>query len=305
MPELPEVETTVRGINKKVKGLTIEDVWTDYYSEFHLGKPNIKDREYFKKFRTSIIRKKIIKATRRAKNVLIHIEGGRTILVHMKMTGHLLYGKYEKTGAAWKATEAGPLRDDPYNRFIHAIFTLSDGKALALSDVRKFAKITLLQTDDVNTDPDLKNVGPEPLEPDFTFEAFSKQLLKRPHGKIKQILMDQTIIAGIGNIYSDEILWHGGVHPLEKPKDIPEKKKKLMYTAMKKVLEYSLAIGGDSDSDYRNIDGVRGDFQNRTSAYGREGEKCMRKKCKGKIVRLKVAGRSAHFCDMHQKLVEK
>ncbi|HEY4496446.1 MAG TPA: DNA-formamidopyrimidine glycosylase [Candidatus Paceibacterota bacterium] len=290
MPELPEVQTTVNGLNRYVRGLVIKDVWTDYYSEFHIGKPNIKNRKYFKKFRTVIIGAKILGASRRAKNILIGLSNDQTILVHMKLTGCLLYGTYNQ-----------PLTTDNKEKFIHVIFSLSNGKELALSDLRKFAKITLLDTNKIDIEPDLKNLGPEPLEKNFTWQKFRERLLKKPNGTIKQVLLDQTIVVGIGNIYSDEILWVNGVHPLTLIKNIQPKKFKLMCAAMKKILRYSLSIGGDSQSDYRNILGQRGNFQNKTRAYGHEGERCSKPKCQGIIKRIKIAGRSAHFCPVHQK----
>lgn len=283
MPELPEVQTTVNGLNRFVKGLMIKNVWTDYYSEFHLGKPNIKNQEYFKKFRVAVIDAKILGANRRAKNVLIELSNGKTILVHMKLTGYLFYGDCQQK-----------------NKFVHVIFSLSDGKCLALSDLRKFAKVTLVDTDKIETIPDLKNLGPEPLEKNFSWQKFQEQLLKKPRGKIKQVLMDQTIIAGIGNIYSDEMLWHAGIHPLQKVVRIPPVKIKKMYGAMRKILQHSIKIGGDSESDYRDILGQRGNFQNKTRAYGHEGECCSKPKCRGIIKRIKITGRSAHFCPVHQ-----
>ena len=289
MPELPEVQTTVNGLNRYVRGLVIKDVWTDYYSEFHVGKPNIKDKKFFRKFRVAVIGKKILSASRRGKNVLIHLSGEQTILVHMKLTGSLLYGTYKK------------ISNENKNKFIHVIFNLSNGKDLALSDLRKFAKVTLVDTDKLEKSPDLKNLGPEPLAPDFTWEKFKERLFKKPNGKIKRVLMDQTIIAGIGNIYSDEILWHISVHPLQKVEKIPPAKIKKMYGAMRKILRYSIKIGGDSESDYRNILGQRGRFKNKTRAYGREGEHCSKPNCRGIIKRIKIASRSAHFCPVHQK----
>lgn len=283
MPELPEVQTTVNGLNRFVKGLTIKDVWTDYYSEFHLGKPNIKDRKYFKKFRIAVVGAKILGATRRAKNILIGLDNGKTILVHMKLTGYLFYGDCQQK-----------------EKFVHIVWKLSNGKCLALSDLRKFAKVTLVDTDKLKIDSDLKNLGPEPLEKNFTWQKFKERLLKKPKMKIKQALMDQTIIAGIGNIYSDEMLWRASIHPLQKVAEIPQVKIKKMYTAMRKILQHSIKIGGDSESDYRNILGQRGNFQNETRAYGRDGENCSKPKCLGIIKRIKIAGRSAHFCPKHQ-----
>ena len=283
MPELPEVQTTVNGLNRFVKKLTIKDVWTDYYSEFHLGRPNIKNREYFKKFRTAVIGAKILGAHRRAKNILIRLSNGKTILIHMKLTGYLFYSDCQQK-----------------NKFVHVIFSLSDGKCLALSDLRKFAKVILIDTNKIETDSDLKNLGPEPLEKNFTCQKFQEQLLKKPNAKIKQVLMDQTIVAGIGNIYSDEILWATGIHPLQKVASITPAKIKKMYSVMREILRYSLSIGGDSESDYRNILGQRGNFQNKTRAYGHEGESCSKPKCRGIIKRIKPASRSARFCSVHQ-----
>lgn len=124
--------------------------------------------------------------------------------------------------------------------------------------------------------------------------------MRRPNGKIKQVLMDPSVIAGIGNIYSDEILWRAGVHPLSKPGKVPERNLRLMFSAMKRTLRRGIDFGGDSMSDYRNIKGERGEFQNHHEAYRRTGKKCSRDK--GIIKRLVVGGRSAHFCPVHQKL---
>ena len=307
MPELPEVQTTVNGLNKKVKGLKITDVWTDYGGIYHVGKDNIKDEVFFKKFKKKIIGQKILNATRRAKNILIHLSENQTILIHMKMTGHLMYGKYtfdKKVGkkGAWSANDEGPLKD-PFNKFLHFVITLSNKKQLVLSDTRKFAKVTLIETTDLNHSPHLKDIGPEIMTKDFNYSNFKDRLLKKPTGRIKNVLMDQSIIAGVGNIYSDEALWRSGIHPEEKIKNIPEAKLKLLFVETKKVLEKGIDFGGDSMSDYRNIDGERGEFQNHHMVYRRKGESCKKPGCKGKIIRKIVGGRSAHFCNTHQKLL--
>jgi len=313
MPELPEVETTVRGLNRRVRGLVIKDVWTDYYSEFYLGKPNIRNKKFFRAFRRRVVGRKILGARRRAKNILLGLSGGETILVHMKMTGHLLFGEYTEKEVAkneklktktWEPKNKTGFLGDPYNRFIHAVFTLSNGKHLALSDLRKFAKITVIKTKEVRSDPSLQNLGPEPLDPKFTAEKLAEQLARRPTGKIKQVLMDQSIVAGIGNIYSDEILWQIGVHPLSAAGSIGMKKIAAMHKAMKKILRYSISIGGDSESDYRDIDGKKGNYQNKAAAYAREGEPCRKRNCRGVIRRIKIGGRSAHFCPVHQKIFQ-
>lgn len=243
------------------------------------------------------------------------------------MTGHLLYGKYVKRNKKiagknteeWIAAEKGALRDDPLNKWIHFVIELSNGKCVALSDMRKFGKVTFIGTDKLHESIDLKGIGPEPIgdgrsiassknrasrDENFTFVAFKGQLLKKPNGKIKQVLMDQAVIAGIGNIYSDEMLWLSGIHPLSRPAKIPEKNLKELYTDMKKVLEKGIDLGGDSMSDYRNIHGVRGEFQNKHNVYRLTKERCKKKGCGGTIERIKVGGRSGHFCPKHQKLFD-
>jgi formamidopyrimidine-DNA glycosylase len=199
----------------------------------------------------------------------------------MKMTGHLLYNNRDK--------------------YVHVLFTLSNGKFLAFSDMRKFGKITLLDTKTAHDSKHLKNIGPEPLEKSFSLEKLKKQLNKKPNGKIKTVLMDQSVIAGIGNIYSDEILWRAGVHPERKVSKIKEKEIKLILRAIKEILFRSINFGGDSMSDYRNLSGGKGKFQLYHEAYRRTGEKCRKNGCKGIIKRKIINGRSAHFCDFHQK----
>lgn len=307
MPELPEVQTTANILNKQIKGLKILDVWTDYNSVFHKGKNNIKDKKYFSFFKDEIINKKIVGVERRAKNVLINVSGNlksqkenKTILVHMKMTGHLLYGNYKNIHGKWIPPSDG-LLSDPYNRFIHLVFVLSNKKCLILSDARKFAKVFVFETSKMLEIEDIKKLGPEPLEKCFTYKIFKEQLLKKPNGKIKTVLMDQTIISGIGNIYSDEVLWMSSVKPVARVKDIEENNLKLIYKNIIKVLNESIKVGGDSMSDYRNPFGERGGYQNIHKVYRRVGEKCKMKDCAGIIQRIKVGGRSAHFCDVHQK----
>jgi formamidopyrimidine-DNA glycosylase len=311
MPELPEVQTTVDGINRVSKGLIIQDVWTSYNSSYHAGKDNIKDIKYFSYFKKNVIGSSIISASRRAKNILIHLSNNHTVLVHMKMTGHMMYGKYKKLnkkdfqGELWRPKTSDPHLNDPFNRFIRLVFTFSNGNQLVLSDMRRFAKVTLIKTDDLAKSEHLRKTGPEPLEDSFDLKSFCERLSLRPNAPIKLTLMNPEIIAGIGNIYSDEILWRTGVHPLEKTKNVPQKLLSAMFKATKEILRKGIDFGGDSMSDYRNIDGKRGDFQNQHQAYQRKGLKCLKPKCGGEIIKLKIGGRSAHFCKKHQKLKNK
>ncbi len=289
MPELPEVQTTSSGLDKVLRNLTIKNVWTDYDSPYFYGSDTIKDPKYFRYFKKTIIESEILNVTRRAKNVLVHLSNGFTILIHMKMTGHVMYGDYNKK--------------DPYNRFIHVIFTLSNGKTMELCDSRKFAKVTLVKTDSMYETIHLKGVGPEPLEKEFTFNIFKNQLYKKPEAKIKTLLLNQEIVAGIGNIYSDESLWRAGIHPESIVSSIKDKQLKELYDAIRSTLLKGIDFGGDSMSDYRNIDGNRGKFQEQHRAYRKTGSPCSKKDCKGKIVRIVVAGRGTHLCNIHQKKV--
>ena len=284
MPELPEVQTTVNGLNRTIRGRKIVEIKSSYKSSYYAGKDEIKNPKFFTIFKKRVLNQKILKVERRAKNILIHLQNGETILVHMKMTGYFHHN---------------PQSQVP---FLRLNFTLDDGKELAFSDLRKFAKVTVHKSHNIHESAHLKDLGPEPLENSFKLEAFSLQLLKKPQGKIKTVLMDPSVVAGIGNIYSDEILWRAGVHPMSVVRKIPKANLKLMFRAMKETLKKGIDFGGDSMSDYKNIDGEKGHFQDHHRAYRLTGRKCLKKGCSGTITRLAVGGRSAHFCNKHQRL---
>ena len=281
MPELPEVETTVRGLRKETLGLKILDVWTDLNTKDKRKVDTISNPRYFLYFKKEITGKKIISVERRAKNILINLSGSKTILVHMKMTGFLFYGK------------------NPKIKFAHVVFTLSNKKSLVFSDMRKFGKITLFDTK-TSFNRHLNNLGPEPLDKKFDLKKFKERILKKPNGKIKTVLIDQSVVAGIGNIYSDEILWRASVNPNRKVESLKEKELKLIFLAIKELLKKGINFGGDSMSDYRNIYGLPGKFQLHHMAYRRTGEKCKKKGCSGVIMREIINNRSAHFCSKHQ-----
>jgi len=218
----------------------------------------------------------------------------------------LIFGKYNfyKKENKW-APDKNERKElhDPYNRFIHFVFSFSNNpNKLVFCDTRKFGKITIFETNKLkDLDHELNKLGPEPLDNDFTFKKF-ENTIRSKNGKIKTILMDQSIISGIGNIYSDEMLWLSNIHPESIPIKIPEKDLKLLYISMKKVLLKGIKFGGDSTSDYRNIDGARGKFQGKHNVYKKKNEKCGKYGCRGVIIRKVVNGRSAHFCNLHQKV---
>ena len=173
---------------------------------------------------------------------------------------------------------------------------------MAFCDSRKFGKITLVKTADIHTNKHTKDLGPEIFEKSFTAQKFSDQLLTKPNGKIKTVLMDQSVLAGVGNIYSDEALWLAGIHPNSIPQKLPQKDLKNLFVATKEVLSKGIDFGGDSMSDYRRIDGTPGKFHHTHNAYHLTGKKCGKRGCKGVIIKAVIGGRSAHFCNQHQKL---
>ena len=290
MPELPEVETTVRQLRSKIVGRVFVGVWSDWQK-------TIKKPKSFEQFKKDLKGKRVKDVRRRAKNVLIDLSGNKTLLVHQKMTGHLLVGKWTFRAGKW-APPKGPLQDK-YNGYIHLMFTFKDGKMMGLSDLRKFAKVELWDTDELKKSKDMQGLGPEPLEKSFTFDKFKKVLAGQKR-KIKQVLMDPYVIAGIGNIYSDEILFQAKVNPLKKTDDLSEKEMRAIFSAAKKILPFAVKLKGESFSDYRTPSGEKGDYDDERKVYRRTGEKCPR--CGGIIKRVKVGGRSAHFCPVCQKL---
>lgn len=290
MPELPEVHTIVADLKRFIPGLKIKDVWTDILA--------------FKKIKKDVVGEKIISVERRGKNILIHLSPnpkdqifGKTILVHQKMTGHLMYGKWVKEKSGWKSVLPGPMRDDPGNRFIHLLFFLSNNKHLALCDMRKFASVVVLPEKIVKEK--LEKLGPEPFDKNFNIKKFSENI-KRKTGKIKTVLMDQGVIAGIGNIYADEILWEAGVHPLKISSKLKESEIKKIYRAIKPVLKRAIKARGSSYIDYRDAQGKKGRYQEMQNAYGLKGKKCKKRGCNGIIEKIVIGGRSAHFCPKHQ-----
>lgn len=291
MPELPEVQTIVSDLGKILPGLSVRDVWTDWSKI-------IKSPKTFGGFKKEIAGKKFLSVERKGKNILMHLSGGKTLLIHQKMTGHMLYGNWKFEKGKWEATRPGPLRDDPQNRFIHLVFDLSNGRQLALSDVRKFAKVLVFETDKLGELKDLKDIGPDPLEKTFTFKKF-KEILSSKRGLIKEVLTKQEIVSGVGNIYASEILWEAGVYPFRKMETIKEDELKKIYNATRKILKEGVRLRGDSVVDYRDPFGKKGEYQGFHKAYKREGEKCG-KKDGGIIERKKKGGRSSFFCPVHQ-----
>jgi formamidopyrimidine-DNA glycosylase len=285
MPELPEVETIVRELKVKVLERTFIDLWTD-------TKKLVKMPE-FEEFKKEITGETIKGVSRRGKNIIFDLSRSKVLLIHQKMTGHLLLGKWEKSGSGWRSMTPGPMADDKMNSYLHLIFWLDDGRMLALSDLRKFAKVELWEEEDFYKSEYFNKLGPEPLDKKFSLEKFKSRLQGRP-GRIKQVLMDQSVIAGIGNIYADEILWAAKVSPFRQADSLSARELEYIYKAMQETLKKAIEVRGSSMSDYRTLLGEKGGYQLISKVYRREGEKCPN--CGNIIQREKIAGRSAHFC---------
>ena len=257
MPELPEVETTIRGLKKHILRQKIKNVFSD--APKLVKKPN-----NFGVFKNKIIGKIIEGVKRRGKNILIVLDNNSVILVHQKISGHLLIGKWNLKN--WQPEPKGTL-SEPINRFIHFLIVFESSLMLALSDVRKFAKIELWESaEELENSKEFKSLGPEPLDKNFTFNKFKKRLANKK-GLIKKILMDQTIIAGIGNIYSDEILWRAKVSPFKKTNLLNDKELKDIYKCTKTVLKKAIELKGESFSDYRTPEGKKGFFDQERKVY--------------------------------------
>lgn len=221
---------------------------------------------------------------RRAKLLLINLDNGWTIVTHLKMTGRFTLA---------------PQAAQP-TKHVHVVFGLNDGRRLFFEDVRKFGYLKLVRTSEVEEKIVSKeHYGPEPLDDSFTFEKFRMCLTSRPKKKIKPLLMDQTCIAGIGNIYADEACWHGRVRPTRPVGTLTEKELRGIYGGARKAMADALELRGSSADDYRDLYGNEGDYVPRLKVYGREGEACRR--CGGKIMKIYIGSRSAHYCPSCQK----
>jgi len=277
MPELPEVQTIVDELKKTVKNRRIVDLWTDWSK--------------YRPIRHHVVGKKIIDIERRGKNILFSLSDNHLLLIHQKMSGHLLVGKWKSVKGIWVSTIPGPLLEDRNNQYIRLIFFLDNGKMLALSDLRRFAKILCGPKNIILNLPDIKDLGPEALS---LSEKVFIELFKKKKGILKSVLMNQNFIAGIGNIYSDEIVWLAKIHPQKRIEKLTLKNLKDLYRAMIKILLKALKLRGTSIDDYRTANGERGRYDLVRYVYQREGKLCQR--CGTLIKRIKIGGRSAHFC---------
>jgi len=291
MPELPEVQTIVNELNRKVKGRKILDMWTDWPKMIKTHEPDA--------FVKEIKSRKISRAHRRAKYIMMDLSGGKTLIIHQKISGHLLYGKWKVEGKKAIPDIPGPIKEDRLNSYIRFILYLDNGWQLGLSDLRRFGKVFLGDTEKIENINEIGRLGPEPLDPKFTFAKF-KELMAKRRGVVKKVLVDPFVISGIGNIYSDEILWYASIHPMRRVEKLIDPELKAIYKNIGFVLKKSILLHGDSMQDFRTLEGKFGNYQKYHRAYQLTGKKCQ-KKDGGIIERIRVNNRSAHFCPVHQK----
>lgn len=288
MPELPEVETVRLGLIRLLPGRTIRTIEHDWPKSF----PN--DVKMVKNF---AIGAKIIDVRRRAKVLIIDLDSDYSLVIHLKMTGQLVFksGK-EKFGAGHPNDS---LIGDLPDRSTRVTLGLN-GATLFFNDQRKFGWVRLMPTVEVPELPFFQKVGPEPLEADFTFKLFRERFMRRPNGIIKAVLLDQTVIAGVGNIYADEALWAAKIHPSTRVSSISAVKLKALYAELLAVLRLSIEKGGSSDRNYVNAEGKKGSYISFAKVFRKEGNPCQR--CSTEIIKTRVAGRGTHTCPKCQKL---
>ncbi len=285
MPELPEVESSVLELKEKVLKRTFLKTWTD------TPKMGVVKGSLNKNFDFLIKGKEIKDVKRRAKNVIFDLSGNLQLLVHYKMTGHLLVGKWVKKEGKWVSELNGPLKNDKMNQYIRFIFFLDNGQQIAFSDLRKFGKIELWKKEDL--EKKLSKLGPEPFSDEFTLDLF-KEKVKDRRKMIKPLIMDQSFLSGMGNIYASDSLWMAKIHPEKKADQLTDKEIEKLYYSIKKALAEGLKNNGDSMVDFRLPDGSKGNYQNKQKVYNKAGKKCSR--CGEKIKKIKVGGRGTYLC---------
>lgn len=288
MPELPEVETVRRGLHELIISRTIKSVHHDTPKSF----PNASaDVQAF------LIDASITDIRRRAKVLMIDLSTAYTLVIHLKMTGQLVYRGDSVFGAGHpNESLIGELPD----RSTRVTLAFADGSKLFFNDQRKFGWMKLMPTIEVPNIDFMKKVGPEPLEADFTSEEFAARFARRAKTSIKAAILDQTVIAGVGNIYADESLWGAKIHPKRLVNTISSAEYELLYTELRSVMNLAIEKGGSTDKNYVNAEGKRGSYMDFARVFRREGLACPR--CDTEIIKFKAAGRGTHVCPHCQVL---
>ena len=276
MPELPEVETIRLDLQRSIVGLKLTSV--EIFLPKMLKDTQAEDLAHILKDA------KITAVDRRGKIILLRLSSGYTIMIHLKMSGQLLYMDAE----------------DPIGKWTHIIFGLSNGHLLHLRDQRQFGYVKALKTEDAGNDTTLAGMGPEPFGGDFTIAYLKDRFTQRKKAKIKAVLLDQSVIAGIGNIYADEILHEARIKPTRSPDVLTRQELAALHDATLEILRAAIENRGSSFSKYVDLSGKQGGYVKHHRVYRREGEPCFRDDG-GTIKRIKIAGRSTFYCPKCQK----
>lgn len=288
MPELPEVETVRIGLAALLPGRRIKAVDFDWPKSF----PNAPaDVQHF------LVGAEVAAVKRRAKVLFIELSSKYSLIIHLKMTGQLVFVAADERFGAGHPSDS--LVGDLPDKSTRVTLSFADGSRLFFNDQRKFGWMRLLPTAEVMNIDFFQKVGPEPLAADFTWQAMRERLLRRKNTNIKAALLDQTVIAGVGNIYADEALWGAKIHPSTLVRDLSGAKFHTLYDELIYVLRLSIEKGGSSDRNYVNAEGKKGSYISFARVFRREGRDCPR--CGRMIEKTRVAGRGTHLCPHCQK----
>lgn len=290
MPELPEVETIRRGLETLIVGKTVSA--TENYGSEKSFPNTAADVKRF------LIGAHITDVRRRAKVLLIDLSSEYTLVCHLKMTGQIIVISDQARWGAGHPSDSF-VRQLPDNTTRQRI-DFTDGTHLYFNDLRKFGWMKLYPTAVVPDIAFMQKVGPEPLDDSFTGEVLYARLQRRKNTSTKAAILDQTVLAGVGNIYADESLWAAQIHPATLVKNIPRSKVDILCTEIRAVMNLSIEKGGSTDKNYVNAEGKKGSYLSFAKVFRREGEPCPR--CGTTIIKTRVAGRGTHICPRCQKL---
>lgn len=274
MPELPEVETIRRGLEKYLVGRTIKNV--------EILRPKLFEGDV-----NNLEGVKILKSLRIGKGLILELSNKYSLAIHIKMTGQLIF-RDKKTKNEVISTKVGTIP----NKHTHITFHLNDGGVLYYNDMRRFGWMKVIPTDEIRQLNFFKNMGPEPLK-DLTLEKF-KEVLSKSTTKIKPLIMDQTKIGGIGNIYANDALFDAKIDPSRSAKSLKSNEMEDLFNSILKVLKKSLEVGGASELSYVNVLGQEGGYQHHSLVYGKDKKPCPRGD--GIIKRIVLGGRGTFYC---------
>lgn len=288
MPELPEVETVRSGLERLLPGLVVIHAESNNPKSF----PNaVNDVEQF------LYGAHVLAVRRRAKVLIIDLSTDYSLLIHLKMTGQLVFRGQEVSFGAGHPSDS--LIGDLPDRSTRVTLTFKDDSRLFFNDQRKFGWMRLLPTIEIPNLDFFKKVGPEPLSTDFTWQLLQERLIRRKNTNIKAAILDQSVLAGIGNIYADESLWAAKIHPTTLVRNVSGEQIKELHHAIQQVLRLSIVSGGSSDKNYVDAEGRRGSYLTFANVFRREGQPCTR--CGATITKTRVAGRGTHTCPVCQQ----